>query len=253
MDCDLVIPPVPGSTQLRAGRPAPSAYAEFVLEGPGGRIEDGGDAMAVVEGASEGLDPFDVEEPPPSPSAGARLSLLREGRELACDATGSGGSRWTLKVEAPSGRPLRIRVAQLRGAEAVRVFDPVAGREVLLRRGEAYALSLGPGEGSRPLRARFVKALGAARVVGLRLLRLRGGLAVEVVITRSGRVSAELLSPSGRVVARSAEVSLPGGRGVVPLRLERGGAPPAGVYVLRAKIRDAAGNEVREAKVVVLR
>ena len=253
VDCDLVLPPIPGSAQLRAAGPSPLAYAEFVLEGPWGRVEDGGDAMAVMRGASEGLDPFDVEEPPPSPEAVGRLSLLREGRSLTCDATGSSRSKWTLKVESPPRRPLRIRVAKLKGADAVGIFDPVVGKEVLLRCGEAYALSLRPGEGRRLLKARFLRASGRARVVSLRLLRLRGGLAAEVVVTRSGRVKVELLTPSGRVVARSAEVSLPSGRGVVPLRLEGAGPPPAGTYVLRARIKDAAGNEARKAKVVVLR
>lgn len=255
VDCNLFILPIPEAATLRvSARRQPIASAEFALE-KGSVTVDQGDVMVVVKGALPGLDQEDVEEPPSSPDTLAKLSLMREGRALTCDAVGSDKARWTVKVEGPSGKVLRIRLARLHGASAVRLFDPTLDRAIMLRPGEAYTVSLRAGERYRLLEAEFVQAFGRVRVIDLRLLRLRGGLAAEVTITRSGRVSVELLTPSGRVVARSGEISLPGGgREVIPLRSEEGGKLPSpGVYLLKARVRDSSGSEARKAKVVVLR
>ncbi len=248
--CELLIPPLPTSTQLRGTKVRARIWAELALESPRGA--DANNILAVREDASNGLGPEDVEKPPsPSPF---RVALVREGRELIFDAVRSAREGWRLKVSGPPRVALRLKLRRIKGPYYLALFDPVAGREVALRPGQAYSFSLKKGEGSRVFSLKLRREeKGGVRILGLRLLPLKGGRAVaEVLLNRSGRIEVRLLTLAGRTVARSAPVEGSAGWNRIPLRM--GDRIARGAFVvLMAKVKTPSGREARMAKVVVWR
>jgi len=262
-----------------------------------GRAADTDNTIGVAPGASDAFDPrYDDSEPPapPVPAGGAAttapltLSILGDGPggsgrsvPLATSirsplkARGSALS-WDLRVTPAAGETEEVTLTwpnlnRLPRGMVATLVDVETGRRVPLRSASSYRFRPDPGGAARAFRIEVTPdATQPLALLNVRQTRTGSGDSRSAgtmthrfafVATREADVNGEVVSLTGRVVARlpatrtranAESVLVWNGRGT------EGGAAnaplPAGAYVLRLTARDDAGNLVtRQVPLVLLR
>ncbi|MEJ5250911.1 MAG: hypothetical protein HPY54_07555 [Chthonomonadetes bacterium] len=188
-----------------------------------------------------------------------KLSILQAGQSFAVDVRrGAGKQTWELLAEWDSmeeaNTPVVLtfgNVASVPRGTALWLVDQNTGRRHYLRATAVYRFVPAQGERSRQFQVvAEPETSSSLRITSVSATRTRGGaFNVNFHLTRPAAVSAEVISASGKPVAR---LNPFGGRAVEGTQSltwrgvdDSGIALPAGVYLLRLQATDEEGRQTR--------